>query len=257
MSSELTAWVRLDDAWLHNPKVRKAGLFGRALYLAAICYSHRQNSDGEIDADVIDLLAAEAGLTMEQANEAATRLMEVGLFDRRASGWHVHDYEEAQDTKAERDALRASARLRKSRSRARHAEVTRDSHVSHSGVTLREGEGEGELKRESPLSDDEPNDPEKPESAPVAPPRPNRKRRVGDDFAPDPDRIQWAEIHVPAVDVAAETVKFVDYHQAKGSLFADCQKAWQNWMRRADEYRVRDRADTSSNRRSPSWEFPS
>jgi hypothetical protein len=36
MSGDLTSWVRLDDSWLHNAKVRKAGLFGRALYIAAI-----------------------------------------------------------------------------------------------------------------------------------------------------------------------------------------------------------------------------
>lgn len=213
----------MDDAWLHNPKVRKAGLFGRALYIAAICYSHRQNTDGSIDADVIDLLATEAGLTMEQANEAASRLLEVELFEREASGWHVHDYEACQATKAERDAIRESARERQRRSRARNDDVTCDSHVSHSEVTPREVEVEVEVEER--------------EGAQAAPPAPKksspRKRGVPDDFQPDADRLKWAEINTPGVDLRRETEKFVEWHQAKGNTFVDHQKAWQNWMRRA------------------------
>jgi hypothetical protein len=274
VSGDLTSWVRLDDAWLHNPKVRKAGVLGRALYIAAICYAHRQNTDGSIDADVIDLLATEAGLTMEQANEAASRLLEVGLFEREASGWVVHDYVACQETKAQRDAVRESAKARqrrsrarfsdvtrdafssddvsgnavgsdaewttpptdeaseaidKSRSEARHADVTRDSHVSHSEVTPREVEVEVE-KRESDGADAPP--------PPVK--RAARKTGVPDSFEPDEARREWAAITVPAVNIHSETPKFIDFHQAKGSIFADHQKAWQNWMRRADEYRTKD-----------------
>lgn len=137
-NKDLNSWVRLDSAWLHNPKVRRAGLFGRALYIAAMLYAFRQNTDGAVSADVLDLLAAEAGLTMEQAQEAATRLMEVNLWDLEPDGWHIHDYENCQETSDEREGRREQDRERQRRRRAagvaKSKAVTRESRVSHSGV---------------------------------------------------------------------------------------------------------------------------
>lgn len=162
MTTELISYICLADDWLENPKVRRAGLYGRALYIAAICWSHRQNTDGDVPADVLDLLAAQAQMTPEQAQESADRLMEFGLFERRADGWHVHDYEKAQATRAERDRFREAARIRQARLRARRADVTRDERVSHTDVTSAEGRGIGreeDLSRESRAPIDPPEDP--------------------------------------------------------------------------------------------------
>jgi hypothetical protein len=93
--------------------------------------------------------------------------------------------------------------------------------VSHSEVTPREVEVEVEKR----------------EGAQAPPPAPKkstpRKRGIPDDFQPDADRLKWAEINTPGVDLRRETEKFVEWHQAKGNTFVDHQKAWQNWMRRA------------------------
>lgn len=146
-NKDIQSWVRLDASWLHNPKVRKAGLFGRALYIAAVLYAYRQNTDGAVDADVLDLLATEAGLTMEQAQEAASRLMEIGLWEREPDGWHIHDYEHCQETSDERESRRAQDRERQRRRRSKvgtTGRVTRDTDVSHGGVLDPEAEADTE-----------------------------------------------------------------------------------------------------------------
>lgn len=146
-NKDLHSWVRLDASWLHNPKVRRSGLFGRALWLAGVLYAYRQNTDGQVSADVLDLLATEAGLTMDQAQEASSKLLEVGLWEREPDGWHIHDYETCQETSEERESRRAQDRERQRRRRAKletSRPVTRDTNVSHGGVIDPEAEAEEE-----------------------------------------------------------------------------------------------------------------
>lgn len=147
-------WVRLDVYHLRNPKLRKAGLFGRALWIAGLCYAYAQDTDGHISADVLDLLAAEAGLTLDQAQEAATKLMDVGVWELEPDGWQMHDYATCQETSAERDARRSQERERQRRRRAKQlasrvadpppADVTRDTAVTPRGVRGPEPEPEPE-----------------------------------------------------------------------------------------------------------------
>lgn len=122
-NEDLDDWVRLDAHWLANPKVRRAGVFGRALYVAGLLWSHRQDTDGDIPADILDYLAAEAGLTMVQAQEAASKLMDGRnpMWRRTADGWHIHDYETCQETSSDREKARAATRERVRRWRERQA----------------------------------------------------------------------------------------------------------------------------------------
>jgi hypothetical protein len=147
-------WVRLDVYHLRNPKMRKAGLFGRALWIAGLCYAYAQDTDGQISADVLDLLAAEAGLTLDQAQEAASKLTDVGVWVLEPDGWRMHDYENCQETSAERDTRRSQDRERQRRRRQKQLAdqrkhqppeaVTRDTGVTHSGVRGPEPEPEPE-----------------------------------------------------------------------------------------------------------------
>lgn len=61
---------------------------------------------------------------------------------------------------------------------------------------------------------------------------------------PDPFEVtdamrDWAKAQTPAVDVDAETLQFVDHHDAKGSRFRDWVAAWRTWMRNAQRYSER------------------
>jgi hypothetical protein len=69
---------------------------------------------------------------------------------------------------------------------------------------------------------------------------PKRKSRVDSSFRPSDVGIEWASVKFPGLDSDDETDKFIDYHSAKGTLFADKEAAWRNWMRNAAKFQQRD-----------------
>lgn len=91
------AWVKLDDAFFRHDKARSAGKDGRALFVASLCYAADRRSDGFIADTHLGVLAAEA----EVRPAVATRLVEVGLWERVDGGYHVHDYLDYQPSSDE------------------------------------------------------------------------------------------------------------------------------------------------------------
>lgn len=47
---------------------------------------------------------------------------------------------------------------------------------------------------------------------------------------------KWAETKAPSVDLTAQTEKFQNWHEAKGSKFVNWEAAWRTWMTRATEF---------------------
>jgi hypothetical protein len=75
------------------------------------------------------------------------------------------------------------------------------------------------------------------------------KRLVPEDFQPRPEDLDWAKVHVPLVGrdpeaVRIETERFINHHRAEGNRFADCYRAWRNWLLKAQDFARRDRAAT-------------
>jgi hypothetical protein len=75
------------------------------------------------------------------------------------------------------------------------------------------------------------------------------KRLVPEDFQPRSDDLDWAKVHVPLVGrdpeaVLIETERFINHHRAEGNRFADCYRAWRNWLLKAQDFARRDRAAT-------------
>ena len=56
------------------------------------------------------------------------------------------------------------------------------------------------------------------------------------EFPVTPAMEKWARSHGFACDLEAQTALFLDHHRAKGSLFADWQAAWRNWIRHVDVF---------------------
>jgi hypothetical protein len=138
-------WVKLDDGFFRHPKVVRAGRDGRALYLAGLCWCSSQLSNGVTPAELLPLLAFDAGVPLDDAAVAADRLVEVGLWERVPEGWKVHDYEEHQRT---REQVEHERELNRKRQQKKRSTVTpasrRDTPVSHGRVTLPESESESE-----------------------------------------------------------------------------------------------------------------
>jgi len=106
-------WVRLDDGFPDHPKVQQAGGDAAWLYVCGLAYSARYLTDGAIPAEAIARLSDRA-----DPRALAERLVAVGLWERRASGYLIHDFGEynppADSVRARRDA--AAERMRTVRS---------------------------------------------------------------------------------------------------------------------------------------------
>lgn len=71
--------------------------------------------------------------------------------------------------------------------------------------------------------------------------KPKRRKTPVKDFPPDwsvtPELLAWGEGRgVSDVDMEYQAEKFADHHIAKGSQFADWDRAFQNWLRNAIEF---------------------
>lgn len=144
-------WVKLDDTFAEHPKVELAGDEAAWLYVSALLYSYRADTDGFIPAAKVPKLTG-----LRSPHKLAERLVEVRLWDAVEDGYVIHDYLKHQQSAAERqeqrDANAERARKAREKKRQRHSDVTplqkRTSRgrngVSNDEVTLAEGEGDRE-----------------------------------------------------------------------------------------------------------------
>ena len=98
------SWVKLDDQFLNNPKVVRAGKDGRLLYLASLLYCGGQLTDGNIPREALNLLAGMADI--DNGKACGKRLLEVGLWEETPEGYCIHDYLKYNPTREEALALR-------------------------------------------------------------------------------------------------------------------------------------------------------
>lgn len=105
-------WVKIDDSWLTHPKALHAGRDGRALWIAALCYSARELTDGFLPEDALPLVAVAAGVRSGPAMAKLTSPWKPGAnpsFEPVDGGWMIHDFnvyqpssEKVRDVKAKR-----------------------------------------------------------------------------------------------------------------------------------------------------------
>ena len=131
-------WVRLDDGFSEHPKVVAAGPIAAHLFVSALCYCNRNLTDGFIPEDQAMRLVRDDGVTA-----LLDRLVSVGLFERDAAGYRIHDFldfnpprkkvmksrkankERQRKWKAKREKLRSQQALRaKSGNGVNNAPVT-------------------------------------------------------------------------------------------------------------------------------------
>ena len=82
-------WAKIDDQFFDHPKARAAGKDGRALFMAGLCWSAGQLTDGFIAITDLSLIAAKAGV---RGAFTARELVNVGLWEKTIGGWRIHDY---------------------------------------------------------------------------------------------------------------------------------------------------------------------
>lgn len=82
------------------------------------------------------------------------------------------------------------------------------------------------------------------------PPKPKRSKRpvapLPDDFIPEELDVKYTNGFMKA-ELSRELDKFLDYHRARSSLFADWNAAWRYWMGNARKFKERDKPHGSNN----------
>ena len=97
------AWTRIDDKFLNNIKIQKAGALGMALYLAGLIHCNSNLTDGFIDEDILPMLY---GLSFQSArNKSVERLVELKLWHRVDGGYEINDFLDFNKSKNEIDKL--------------------------------------------------------------------------------------------------------------------------------------------------------
>jgi hypothetical protein len=112
-------WVRLDVDYFGNPKALSAGLHGRVLHLASICWVARFLTDGHIPADAVEAIARDAGLTATSIPRSVQRVADAGLWVPNGNGFDLHDFVEMNGSKSDVERERAQWRERQRRARSR------------------------------------------------------------------------------------------------------------------------------------------
>ncbi len=212
-------WLRLWHDMPTDPKWRTiARLSGQGIALVQAVYLHmlvdasRNVTRGHVDVTPEDLASA-LDVTEDQI-QAVLDAMEGRVIESGAlSGWDKRQPKKEDSGLTSTEAKTPAQRKREQRQReAASREVTTSHDESREVTTDKDKE---EDKREIPAL---------PRTAKKTKPRTS----VPKDFRPEGDGLQSA-IDV-GLNVDAEVRKFIDHHEAKGSLMASWPAAWRTWV---------------------------
>ncbi len=98
--------IALDVEWLTNPKIVSAGKDGRALWLSALLYAHKNDSGGFIPSSALPLLCGGADVDLGASDEIVGTLTtpwmpgKTPLWDVMEGGWMIHDFDQYPPIKA-------------------------------------------------------------------------------------------------------------------------------------------------------------
>ena len=70
------------------------------------------------------------------------------------------------------------------------------------------------------------------------------KTKMKEGWMPSKETIMNMMSSCPEVNIQYEKDKFVDYYLANGGVSANWEATFRNWIRRADEYRIRNDKST-------------
>lgn len=121
------AWVKLDDAMPHHPKVMAAGPQAFALDVAGICYSNAHGTDGFIPKSSLPAVYP----ALPSPAKWARKLVEVGRWIEVDGGWQIHDVGDYQPSAADVAAEKSKARERMRRAREQKQRSSPEHHTNN------------------------------------------------------------------------------------------------------------------------------
>jgi len=228
-------WFKLDDGIATHPKLLNAGPLGLAIQIRALCYAHRNQTDGYIPVSAVPLLLTgiERWSLMASRDlpscEAMTLdwpsiMVDAGLWDRTELGYVIHDYLEWNFSKKQIQKLKKkqSEGGKKGMNSRWNQRLIGDNSTYNSTYkytckspsiaisTLNPPNGIGESERKGELSN-------------------GSARTLPVDFEPNERAKELAKGQHQ--NVLALCAAFKDHHAAKGSVFKDWQAAFRMWLR--------------------------
>lgn len=248
------SWFKVDDAFHSSKPVlkipRKYRLAAVGLWISAGTWCAQEESDGFLPEWVLEELCGTPALARQLVNcdlwSPVTRpvLTSSSVSERSSSGseesgWQFKNWSKYQPTRKELDEKREKDRIRQANYRA----SLRDNGVTPKGQT------------EGQHHESDPPDPTRPDpntEAKASVPR-KRGRRIPNDFAITEEMRAWGRENCPTVNGTEETVKFINYWQAKSGRDAtklDWEATWRNWMLNAKERQPTVRANPTEKAQS-------
>jgi hypothetical protein len=260
------AWLQSHQSLGQHPKLRrlsallgvsKAQAVGHLHCLWWWCLDYAPSGD-LVKYEEIDIaLAAEWTGDVADFIDGMER---AGFLDRGEHGWIVHDWRDYGGRLLERreaDAARKAARrTQTSASRPADVQRTSDGHPadiapSPSDGVRREDKSREEKSREDKRREESVAVADAPAPTKAVRPAPKPKATLTlltDDWEPTPALLAWADGQgCPAPFLKNETDKFRDYHIGKKTRYAEWDRAWKNWIRKAVEIGAFNRPATAKN----------
>ncbi|MDG4531657.1 hypothetical protein [Streptomyces sp. AV19] len=235
-------WVRFDDRFPSNRKIRLLSDGAFRLYVSAICWSAENLTDGVVKTKELRLVA-----DVKSASRRAQELVDAGLWmPIPGTGWRIHDYHEyqpaAEQVRADREAK--TARQKRWRDKKRSDDAPQDeADVDASTAPSHDAPGDAAPRTRVP-GPTRPDPTRTSRGADVCAPRTGSTSRattahtpVPADFQPNAASLAWAERdgHLARLGghdaLNAVTAAFIDWHTAKDTRAADPNALWRKWVR--------------------------
>jgi hypothetical protein len=104
-------WVKLDDGFYDDPKIRRAGLAASGLFCRSLAYSARHLTDGYVDHEWVDEQCAR--LRPAERRNVIDALVDCGLWQPRSGGFVISNYLKFNPSRRDVETRREADRNRK------------------------------------------------------------------------------------------------------------------------------------------------
>lgn len=206
------SWAKIDDRANEHKKQLRAGAEACWMWTCGLMYANRQDArDGFIPEDAIFLF-----YRFTNPSELATKLVEVGLWDKVEGGYKVHDFHDWNQSKEEREAELAAARerMKKVRSKKSKDPLCSPEHDANKHVCSGSGVVE-DLDLSSSL-----------------PKKPSKWHRFPQDFVPDESHVRIAKEVGTNLEYQLELIKDYEFKVAK----TDPAATFRTWLRNIKKF---------------------
>ena len=252
-------WFKVDDKLHSHPKPQQAGMRAMGLWVMAGSWASAHLTDGFVPKNVLRMLGSRP--------QDARDLCDSGLWHVEEGGWRFHDWQQSNPTRDDVEEQRTEwanrQRLARERRKAENVTpksqegVTRDSRVTHGGVTL-QGSQHPDPTRPDPtliqeIGEVSDNLPALVATAQVpakaGPPKADtRGSRLSADWRPSdsPGNLK-AQTGRDLAWLSDQFERFQNYWMSKPGKDGNKTQwdlVWQNWIKKADDFAPRRQAAT-------------